>query len=124
MEKLIDQTLRTSGLLQDVFLIILTKGSTQFVVVHCWTILPLPPDACEFMRVFDFEDAYNRKLCIPGSADSVFWLTGTTINPTDAAAAIILLIQKFTQKLPQLDVIVACIRCWTDDSSFISGRFN
>ena len=39
MAELIDKALTSLGFLHDSFLVILTKGSGEFVVVHGWTVL-------------------------------------------------------------------------------------
>ena len=39
MAELVDKSLASLGFLHDSFLVILTKGSGEFVVVHGWPIL-------------------------------------------------------------------------------------
>lgn len=43
----------------DAFLVILANGSTEFVVVHGWTVLPLAPQFGDMNRVLDLEDSYK-----------------------------------------------------------------
>jgi len=46
--KLVDKSLTSFRFLHDSFLVILTKGSGEFVVVHGWTILSFAPQSSNF----------------------------------------------------------------------------
>lgn len=58
VNKLVDQSLRHVGLADDAFLVVLTYGTAQLVVVHCRSILSLSPQSRHVSRVFDFENTW------------------------------------------------------------------
>jgi len=90
MAELIDKALTSLGFLHDSFLVILTKGSGEFVVVHGWTVLSFAPESGDLDRINNLEDA--------------LW----SVNPVDVISIEVWLHKQFLYELPQMDV-----RSWT-----------
>lgn len=57
VHKLVHQSLGHVRLADDAFLVVLTYGAAQLVVVHCRSILPKSPQSGDMSGVFDFENA-------------------------------------------------------------------
>jgi len=87
--KLVHQTFGMLSLLNNPLLVVLTDGATQFVVVHCWSVLPFPPQTCHTARVFDLKD------------------TLSLVDPFDAVAEGLGFQEEFLKELPQVDRVFA-----------------
>ena len=57
--ELVDKTFGVARLLDDSFLVILTDGSAQFVVVHRRAILSLSPEFSNACGVLNLKDSYK-----------------------------------------------------------------
>ena len=55
MAELVDQALRAFGLLHDSFLVILSNGAAELVVIHGRPVLALAPKPCDPDGILDFE---------------------------------------------------------------------
>lgn len=86
MAELIDKALTSLGFLHDSFLVVLTKGSGEFVVVHGWTVLSFAPQCGDLDRINNLEDA--------------LW----SVNPVDVVSIEVWLHKQFLDELPQMDV--------------------
>lgn len=85
--ELVDQSLRIVSFLDDALLVVLSDGTTEFVVIHGWSVLPLSPKSGYVSRVLNLEDSLR------------------SVQPPDAASKVLGLQQQFTQKLPEVDVL-------------------
>lgn len=54
--ELVDETLRVVCLLDNALLVILANRSGEFIIVHCWTVLPLSPQTSYTSRIFNLKD--------------------------------------------------------------------
>lgn len=86
MAELVDKALTSLGFLHDSFLVVLTKGSGEFVVVHGWTVLSFAPQCGDLDRINNLEDA--------------LW----SVNPVDVVSIEVWLHKQFLDELPQMDV--------------------
>jgi len=86
MTELIDKSLTPLCFLHDPFLVILTKGSGEFVIVHGWTVLSFAPQSGHLDGINNLEDA--------------LW----PVNPVDVVSIQVRLHKQFLDELPQMDV--------------------
>ena len=56
--ELVHKTFGIISLLDDSFLVILSDGATELVVIHGWAVLSLTPKSGNVSRVFYLEDAF------------------------------------------------------------------
>lgn len=87
--ELVHEPLGPLSLLHDALLVVLSDGAGELVVVHGGTVLPLAPEAGHADAVLDLEDAL-----LP-------------VQPADAGAIQLWLLQQLLQELPQVDVSAA-----------------
>lgn len=85
VHKLVHQSLRHVRLADDAFLVVLTYGAAQLVVVHCRPILSEPPQSRNVSGVFDFENAF-------------FF-----IEPANAASIVVRFEQELPEELPEMN---------------------
>lgn len=86
MAELVDEPLGPFSLLHDTFLVVLTDGAGKLVIVHGWAVLAFAPQASYPYAVFNLENAL-----LP-------------VQPADARAIELRLLQQLLQELPQVDV--------------------
>ena len=86
MAELINQTLRSFGLLHDSLSVILTNGPRQFIVIHGRSILPLSPNMSHPDAVFDLENAF------------------TPVHPSNVRLVFAGMCEKLLQELPEVNV--------------------
>ena len=84
--ELVNQSLRSFGLLHDALLVVLPQGPGQLVVVHGRPVLALAPEGGHPVGVHDLEDA------------------PLSVEPVDAARVHVGLVQEFLDELPEVDV--------------------
>jgi len=54
--KLVNKTLGIISLFDDTLLVVLANGATKFVIIHCWSVLPLAPKPGNMGTVLNLED--------------------------------------------------------------------
>lgn len=86
MTELVDQPLGSLGLLHDPLLVVLTDGARELIVVHGGSVLAFAPQTSNTHAVLDLEDAL------------------LAVQPADARAVQLRLLQQLLQELPQVDV--------------------
>lgn len=85
LTELVHQPLGVLRLPDDAFLVVLTDGTAQLVVIHRGPVFPAAPEAGYLGGVFNLED------------------TSGPVRPLDAVVVAVSIVQEFPQELPQVD---------------------
>ena len=88
MAELVDQTLGHLRFLDDAFLVVLTHGAAELVVVHGRPVLAAAPQLGHFRRVLDLEDALGA------------------VDPLDARVGLGV-VQQLLEELPEVNGLLA-----------------
>ena len=84
---MVDEPFRVVRLLDDVFLVILSDGTAEFVVVHGRAVLATSPQECNAGGIFNLENTF------------------AAVQPSDASSIVTGREQKLTEKLPEVGVL-------------------